>query len=478
MSPAELVAAQREYFNILDEFFRRTVGSDYVTFAKRGEFDQQIRANASKFGPALYSAYEWLLSSLGKFYSVQKMSLFTAGKECGGMKLVIGGNSRFNDSHLSSVTKMLLYADTILIPDPILPWIEKDRSEERFQHVQLLKTAFDLLHLKPIVDADGLPYPAIVVFPSWEKSLQDQDEHTQTAIQRLIVAFMANSLGRPFGTPDEMVAHIRRNPVEFMTCAESKKLFIAAGATTDMTLAEMINRYREEARIWKSAEFNRQVDSLSDVDIVLTGIMERLEPQYHLFENACELHAQPMLCFDQHWHYYTKCVELFDHELLDRALVKPSTLNTLRALDTTRLRWLGNVPIKALAQLRKNNENEEFRRQIGKITAELNKAVIEDIDRVAIEVAHGLGSIIVEHSRKAEEIEGKYQRLFRNDALSGWLTLGAAFIPALSTIAPVALGPAALALGRKYVSEKLDERAEKSKLTHSLMGVLATASKT
>jgi hypothetical protein len=46
------------------------------------------------------------------------------------MKLVLGGSSRFLESQLNAVRQLLLYADTVLIPDPILPWIEVDRSEE------------------------------------------------------------------------------------------------------------------------------------------------------------------------------------------------------------------------------------------------------------------------------------------------------------------------------------------------------------
>jgi hypothetical protein len=55
-----------------------------------------------------------------------------------------------------------------------MPWLERDRREERFRHVLLLKAVHTLLQLKPLVDAD-LRYPPVVVFPSWEKSLEEHD---------------------------------------------------------------------------------------------------------------------------------------------------------------------------------------------------------------------------------------------------------------------------------------------------------------
>ncbi len=97
---------------------------------------------------------------------------------------MLGGSSRFPDAALGGVRKAALYADTIYVPDPLLPWIEIDRVEERFRHMELLLAYQTLLQLKPLVDAQ-LSYPAVIVFPSWEKSLETCDTVTQDGIAKL-----------------------------------------------------------------------------------------------------------------------------------------------------------------------------------------------------------------------------------------------------------------------------------------------------
>jgi len=63
---------------------------------------------------------------------------------------------------------MVLYTDTVQIPDPIFAMIEAERPEERFHSVQILQEMFFLLRLKPLVDAD-LGVPPVVVFPSFDR---------------------------------------------------------------------------------------------------------------------------------------------------------------------------------------------------------------------------------------------------------------------------------------------------------------------
>ena len=95
----------------------------------------------------------------------------------GGIKCVYGGSSRINQSTFDSYRKMALYSDTVFIPDPIIPWLEVERKEERFNLVYLLQSCYYLLKYKPLIDAD-LPYPAIIVFPSFEKSLEQRTAHS------------------------------------------------------------------------------------------------------------------------------------------------------------------------------------------------------------------------------------------------------------------------------------------------------------
>lgn len=165
----------RGLFSRLEEFFIRATGCTATEFCAVSEFDDTVRSRASSIAPRGQNAFEWLDTEVRQHQAREGMEAFRAAKEIGGLKLVLGGGSRFGETQLHSVMGITLYGDTILIPDPIMPWLERERVEERFQHVLVLKAAHAILQLKPLVDA-ALPYPPLVVFPSFEKSLEEDDE--------------------------------------------------------------------------------------------------------------------------------------------------------------------------------------------------------------------------------------------------------------------------------------------------------------
>ena len=387
------------------------------------------------------------------------------------MKLVLGGGSRFTSAHLASVGKMALYADTILIPDPILPWLEVDRTEEKFRYVNLLQTVFFLLRLKPLVDAN-LPYPAVMIFQSWEKSLETKDEVTKKGIENLILAFFSRFLGKSFADPSEILQYVRSSGAEFLEAVERNQLFVAPGGSLGDPLAKAIPKYRNEIETWRSAEMNQKLSRYSDAELVWLGICERVAPQYHLLENAEELDAQPMLCLLPHWHYYSLCSKTFEGRLIAEELLSQETISSLRALNEPSMEWLGNIPIDALVELRERNENEEFRKRISSFTSALHGASLEDVDRVTREVSRGIAALIAEHGNEVRRIEEKYRPKYTKTAIAAWVTAAATFVPALAPfLAPIA----PIGLAGMYVSDKLEERAERKQAAKSLTGVLAAA---
>ncbi len=114
---------QKELFQILSEFFKKATGKTYSKFATIDKFSQTIKRDVYKIVPRMNDAFNWEIKNLHDFYSLNEMDTFEYAKQTGGMKLVLGGSSYFTETHLNAVRKMLLYVDTILIPDPILPWI-------------------------------------------------------------------------------------------------------------------------------------------------------------------------------------------------------------------------------------------------------------------------------------------------------------------------------------------------------------------
>ena len=331
---------QREFFGILAEFFLRATGCAATDFATIDTFGDKIKANAPLLARRAPNAYAFASESLAAFYREHELDLFDEARRIEGLKLVLGGSSRFGQSQLDAVRKMLLYADTILIPDPILPWMEVARGEERFRIIWLLQTAFTLLHLKPLVDTD-LPYPPIVLFPSYEKSLEQRDDATQSGIRQLAAGILSPYFNITFGDGDELERYVQSNQTEFMNVVGNHNLFVAPGGTLGQPLSEALLMYKDEIRRWRSEEYQSRIAKWPDSVLLLVGLLERIAPEYHLMENAQELGASPLTSLPVHWHYYLLTVRYFEQRLKALGLIDDQTISTIRAINQPEFAWLG-----------------------------------------------------------------------------------------------------------------------------------------
>src|SRR5215213_4008079 len=316
-SPNRTVSGvQRQFFTILDEFFRRATGFSVPEYARRGDFSTTLKANAKKFSRRAETAYPWLMTALESFYRSYPAEMFSHGRALGGMKLVLGGVTRFYGSQLAAVRKMALYADTIFIPDPVLPWVEDKRSEERFPLVEILQNTYWLLHLKPLVDAQ-LPYPAIVVFPSWERTLERDDPETRQMHQFFLVNFISHYLKREFPDLREAFDYASKHGDEVLQAIDEAALFLPPGSTQPPRIKDGLKQYREELATWRSEKHLQWISSMPDAVLALNGVLERVAPQYHLLENADELVASPMLALDAHWFYFERVRLMYEQRLED-----------------------------------------------------------------------------------------------------------------------------------------------------------------
>jgi hypothetical protein len=474
MSYLELIETQREFFRIVEEFFKRATRKKASEFAAPENFRGELRRNASGLASRAVDAFAFAHRALPEFYAKQGKEIFGTAKTIGGLKLVIGGSSRFTPSHLNSVRRVALYTDTVLIPDPILPWLESARTEERFRDVELLQAAFVLLHLKPLVDAD-LAYPAIFVFPSWEKSLENQDSQTQAHIGTLVCNVLSNRIGKEIASLQDLFAYARNHENEFLEVIDRGRIFVGPNGSPRQSLKANIELYKEHIQERRSDEFQAEIARMSTGELVAIGLVERLTPQSHLLENAEELAANPLLCLEQHWHYYRLCTDYFEQRLKKQGLLSGETIADIRAINQPQLQWLGNIPMESLALLRLNNENEDFRSRIRGFTKELHDADVSDLDRVTAEVSRGIASLLMDSQKRVHQIDEEYRGRYKKTALATWVSAAALIVPSLAPFLPaLSAGGAAL----KYLFDKMDERNVRKEHSKSLLGVLAAASET
>ncbi len=117
------VEYSRELFAHLEEFFLRATGKSAAKFATIETFHDVLGASITETAPRGEAAFRWLDTEFRTFVARRGGDAFKEAKKLGGMNLVLGGSSRFLRSQLNSVSTAVLYSDTVLIPDPVMPWL-------------------------------------------------------------------------------------------------------------------------------------------------------------------------------------------------------------------------------------------------------------------------------------------------------------------------------------------------------------------
>ncbi|QNI33876.1 hypothetical protein H7849_08195 [Alloacidobacterium dinghuense] len=420
---------------------------------------------------AVHSAFRWAEPELNRIYKHGTINTYKDAADLGGIKVVQGGGAHFRTSHLNAAKQMILYTDTVLIPDPVFALVETKRPEERFHSIRILEEIFFLLRLKPLVDAD-LGVPPVVVFPSFDRLLLAHEPITKEKLTAFLGGTLGNLLGFPLTSAEDAAAFATDNPEQFLQAVEAKRLLVAPGGPIGEPLDEALRRYLREVGAWRSREFMAFVEGLSKSQQVCNALLERLEPQFHLIDNALGMRAQPLLSVDQQAYYFKLSASASSDFLERESKISAATRSSIDALSTQQFEWLSNATIEALVEMRLNNENELFRKRLDESMSALNDADFRDLDRVAAEVAKSIGGLLNDYRRDARKLDEKYRRKYRALAGVGLLSAGACLIPAL---APLIASVPGLTLAGKYAYEKMKEKSEKRELAGSLIGILAEA---
>jgi hypothetical protein len=464
----ELIAHQRHLFAVLEEFFERATGTSPKKFAPLNRFAEKVGTLGSR-ATDVQKAFEWAEPELNKIYRTGEPYLHAAA--LGGIKAVMGGGAHFRTTQFAAAKRMILYTDTVLIPDPVLALIEAERPEERFHSVRILEEMFLILRLKPLVDAD-LGIPPVVVFPSFDRRLQQHDQETREKLTEFVGGTLGILLNLPLTCVEDTLTFATAHSDEFLEAVRAKELLVAPGGPVGEPLDEALRRYISEIGKWRTPSYMSFMSGLSDAQKVCNALLERFEPQFHLIDNAVGMRAQPLLSVEQQAYYFKLSAKARNDSLERGSTISATTRASIDALATQQFEWLSNATIDALVEMRLNNENERFRKRLAESTSILRDADFEGIDRVAAEVTSGIGGLLNDYRSEAKRLDEKYRRKYAGFAGAGWLSLGAFLIPYL---APLVAPVAGLSLAGKYAMTKIEEKGERKDLANSLVGILANA---
>jgi hypothetical protein len=477
-SEADTAKLNRELFVRLEEVFFRLCGYSTAKMMKASPRFRTAylkkRAGVVKWTKSFgdfRQEVEDVLDSLRAYLGSTNVQRWQGAAALPGLKLVCGGKQSFTASEERAARSMLLYCDTVLIPDPVLPFIETlmvGEPPERNYLPRLLEQIFYLQKLRPLVEAE-LPFPAIAVFPSFEKSLEQKDPVTQDSLEQQLLGLFSHFIGIGFEDFEELDDLRRKDPARLVSAIASNRLLLATGQEEFEGAATWIRQNYGERL---SDEMRSRMDSLDDLQLAVQYIQDQLVPQHHLKENAESLNASPLIAADTQWHYFLILRQVEREILVRYGIVRPETVELIEALNTPSLRWLGNVPIDALVDLRLGLQNDSFRKKLHDQMDELGRADGENLDAVTAKVSRAIGKMIAEHESDAKAIAEKYRTKHAQTVVATWMTAGASFAAILPLTVAAALGVASK-YGADKVGEILDLRANRK----ALFGVLAAASK-
>ena len=475
----DLIIYQDKYFEILTEFFVNVTGALPRDFSSLDDFSDSVQkmgaalAETPKKADKALVAYSELNEKLFKLYKEEGGTAFSSAKKIDACKINLGGGSHFLKTHLNATRRSLLYSDTVLIPDPIMPWLEKKRDEEKFNLIKILEMAFFILHLSDLIGSE-FDIPPFFVFPSFEKSLEEHDPQTQENTVQLITDVFSHYVDSGILHPANIMEFATKYPDKFFQQIEKSQLFVSPGSEPGEPIKNAIENYKSEMRQWRTEEWCNKLFSNGDVGIVTNAIFERVAPNFHLLENADELRSHPFLCISGQAHYYQLIAKMKNSKASEKGQFDPSTTAILQSLNSQRLDYLANINDAQLVEIRKTNENVEFRRELRDLVNSLPETELEDLGYVASEVCSHVERAVSKHEKQVSALKDKYAAKHKYTALIAGGTLGVTMLPVLAPFLG-ALLPLGVAAAGKYTSDKLDETAERKRISHSMMGVISLA---
>lgn len=473
------IKLQRQYFELLDQYFVAATGVSPDALGPEASIDeirdvmiQRLRHEPESFRREITSVSEQLVG----FYKENTQLMLETAKFMGGTKLVLGGASGFGATHESSVRKMLLYCDCVLVPDPVSRFFEADRFDQAI-YLQIALHAYQLLKLRALVALD-LPNPPLLVFPSIERALEENDPVTRASIEQLLVNVVNGNCGANLTSLEEVFDYAAKSGEAFLAGAAAGKLLLAPGAEVSegSDPRAMIRTYLADLEGRRDPRYLAELRKVPEAVVGAQLLTERLARQFHLLDNANSFAAQPMVTAAAQWHYYELAAKASMDELVRESVMSRGAFSTLRSIQDPNLKWLGNIPADVIADLLQRGENRELRRRLEGFTKQLHSISPGDVEATTREVMFGINALINEHQQEIEEIQRRYGPKYKNALLMG-LVSAATFLPVLTPLVG-SLGPvlAGGGVAAGYVRDKLQELGDKRKARSSLLGVLAAAS--
>lgn len=472
---APLSEIQSTYF----EFLERNFGHFYKIMLKKNLSPHDAGLALSKSGEGVAELIKNLpdfLKTINEFWEeLGSIAIAHVEDMSDSLKGVFGGDL-FPSPVENIASKCGLYTDTIVLPDPYL------RSRHVFESVSdekkayyLIKHALNLLQYKELACADVVP-PIVVVLPDTSALESAEKEYYYSLGREDAVVHGGKVFGREFKDFEELLEFCQDldtiERVEAEVRDPSRILF-----DTDWkgNLREQFSRFLQDPN------HSGLLGTTNPGLIIASQGLGRMSTSNELLIKARRLRGTPIIDAPTSWQYLAwkmeyDAVHAEELEGIDQLHV----VRGLQTLSGSEMQWLGNIPPRALIEVRKSGALAEVREILSKGVDELAHSNPKNFHRTSDKVFDNINSAFSAHRENIKTLSDKKWR-FAGTEIGSWLVVGTLAVTAAATGAPV-WGLAALAADQLLPSPKLRDipksikelAAESAKLKLSPVGILFT----
>lgn len=427
---ASLDEIQNAYFELIERYF----GWFYERMVEKGlsPHDAGMTAKQNpKLVEEVIKDLGQVLTDIDEFWgNLGETAHIHVEEMQGNIKGVFGGNL-FPEHDENIASRCGIYTDTIILPDPFL------RSRHVFEHYPkeehayyLMNHGLSILQYKQIACA-GIEIPIVAILPDRTALEKDEREFCTRLGEYDSLIHSEKLFGRKFESVEELSEFAQSLDTVERAVAEIKD---ESRVLFDTSWKEDISTQLQKAL--ENPDFNLQGIIKSPGEILTMTPVGRMVVSNELLIKSRRLNGTPIIEAPTSWCYLVWKME-YDAVRTERetGACDLHVVRGLQELAGSEMEWLGDIPLDALIEIRRQGAMEEIREILGKGVNDLVNSNPDNFHRSRDQIFDNINQAFAEHQEKIKNLRGKKWR-FAGKHLGSCLVKGSLEIATSSTGMP------------------------------------------
>jgi hypothetical protein len=351
------------------------------------------------FHKSIPPTLEWVQELWAEAYDVAHIHV----EDIQGLKGVFGGET-FPQGNKNIVSSTGLYVDTNVLPDPFLrSRFILEGPDEAAAVRAFITNGLSLLKYKQAALA-SLDIPLVTIVPD----LIYLDENIRNQIFALAQDDTVSHLSAMFGIPFENFDAASG----FVKALESASDVTKHLDRSELLLLDVDDVGPIEARInsYIKTFIQPYGFEMNAGDAVIASTVGRMRQANDLLFRSTRLRGSPLIDAPTSWRYFGWKLSYGDSGRNQEALTHLHMTKALQSAAAGEMQWLGNVPIEALVEIRKQDVLPELRMILSGGVRELIERRPDNFFRTGDQVVENIQNAFDEHRRKLSALTGKKWR--------------------------------------------------------------------